>query len=347
MEKTLQELAALVDGAVIGDGQTVIAGISGIREARRGDITFIANRKYAHLLSACAASAVVIGEDVADPLLPAIKVKNPDWAFAKIVDAFAPPSPRLAPGIHPTAVVSKSARLGRGVTVGAHSIVEDEAIIGDGTVIYPQAYIGHWASVGAECLIYPQVVIRERCIVGDRCIIHSGTVIGSDGFGFSTVAGVHQKIPQIGIVEIEDDVEIGSNVSVDRARFGRTRIGKGTKIDNLVQVAHNVEIGPNCFIVAQAGIAGSSRVGRNVILAGQAGVDGHRTIGDNVVVAAKAGVTKDIPSNMLVSGYPAQIHERELKLQATVRRLPELVEEIRKIAERLSEIEKATKDAGK
>ena len=164
--------------------------------------------------------------------------------------------------------------------------------------------------------------------------------------GFSTVSGVHQKIPQIGFVEVEDEVEIGANVAVDRARFGRTRIGKGTKIDNLVQIAHNVEIGPNCLIVAQAGIAGSTRIGRNVILAGQSGVDGHKTVGDNVVVGAKAGVTRDLPSNLFVSGFPAQDHESELKLQATIRKLPAIIRHVKALEERLSEIEKKTTDPG-
>lgn len=346
MEKTVGELAELVDGAVIGDPKTPITGISGIREAKPGDITFIANRKYTHLLADCRASAVVVGEDVNGSPIPAIRVKNPDIAFAAIVDAFAPEPPQFPKRIHPTAVVGNDVTIGKDVTIEPYTIVQDGAEIGDHTLLYAHVYVGHLAKIGPNCQIYPHVVIRERCIVGSNCIIHSGTVVGSDGFGFSTVSGVHQKIPQIGIVEIEDDVEIGANVAIDRARFGKTRIGRGTKIDNLVQIAHNVEIGPNSFIIAQAGIAGSSRVGHNVILAGQSGVDGHRTIGDNVVVAAKAGVTKDIPSNSLVSGYPAQNHEKELKVQASIRKLPALIEHIKALEERLSEIEKTAKDSG-
>jgi len=347
VEKTLGELARLVDGAVAGDPQTSITGIAGIREARRGDITFIANRKYAHLLTGCQASAVVVSEDVSDCPIPCVRVKNPDMAFAKIVSAFAPAPPRLEPGIHPTAIVAANARLGSDVAVGACSVVQEGAEIGDSTVIYPQAYIGHFARVGANCLIYPQVVIRERCAVGSRCIIHSGTVVGSDGFGYSTVSGVHHKIPQIGIVEIGDDVEIGANVTIDRARFGTTRIGAGTKIDNLVQVAHNVDIGPNCLIVAQAGIAGSTRIGRNVILAGQSGVDGHRTVGNNVVVGAKAGVTKDIPPDKFISGFPAQDHERELRVQASIRKLPELVEHLKALEERVRRMEEPKQEPPK
>lgn len=340
MEKTLGDLAALVGGRVAGDPGITITGISGIREAKRGDITFIANKRYVHMLIGCQASAVVLGEDVAGSPVPAIHVKNPDAAFVRIVEAFAPEPIMFAPGVHETALIGKNVTIGKDVSIQAYTVVQDNASIGDGSVIYPHVYIGHFASVGANCQIYPQVVIRERCTVGNNCIIHSGTVIGSDGFGFSTVSGVHHKIPQIGTVEVCDDVEIGANVAIDRARFGRTRIGRGTKIDNLVQIAHNVEVGENSFIVAQAGIAGSSKIGRNVILAGQSGVDGHRIIGDNVVVAAKAGVTKDISSNALVSGFPAQPHDKELKFQATLRKVPSLIEQVKALEERLKQLER-------
>ncbi len=344
MEKTLAELAKLIGGRADGDASTVITGIAGIREAKRGDITFLANRKYTPLLADCRASAVVVSRDVNGTPIPSIKVKNPDMAFAKIVEAFAPEPPRFYKGIHPTVVLGEDVTIGKDVSVQAFSVVQDAAEIGDSTIIYPGVYIGHAAKIGKNCQIYPRVVIRERCIIGDNCIIHAGTVVGSDGFGFSTVSGVHHKIPQIGIVQIDDDVEIGANVAIDRARFGKTHIGRGTKIDNLVQIAHNVTIGANSFIVAQAGIAGSTSVGENVILAGQAGIDGHRHVGNNVVIAAKAGVTKDIPDNSLVSGFPAQPHERELKVQAILRKLPDLVNQIKGFEERLREIEKASEN---
>lgn len=349
MEKTVAELARLVGGIASGDSNTVITGIAAIREAKRGDITFVANKKYAPLLTECRASAAVVSQDVnvnGTPM-PAIKVKNPDMAFAKIVEAFAPEPPKFYKGIHPTVVLGEDVTIGKDVSVQAFTVIQDEVEIGDGTVLAPGVHVGHGAKIGRNCFIYPRVVIRERCIIGNNCIIHSGTVIGSDGFGFSTIAGVHHKIPQIGIVQIDDDVEIGANVTIDRARFGKTHIGRGTKIDNLVQIAHNVVIGENSFIIAQAGVAGSAVVGNNVILAGQSGVDGHRHIGNNVVVAAKAGVTKDIPDNMLVSGFPAQPHDKELKVQAILRKLPELVGQIKDIEERLREIEKAAKDSRK
>jgi len=345
VEKTVEELARLVGGKVSGDARTLITGIAGIREAKRGDITFLANKKYASLLNDCRASAVVVSQDVNGTQMPAIKVKDPDMAFARIVEAFAPEPPRFYKGIHPTVVLGEDVTIGKDVSVQAFTVIQDEVEIGDGTVLAPGVHVGHGAKIGKNCFIYPRVVIRERCIIGNNCMIHSGAVIGSDGFGFSTVAGVHHKIPQIGIVQIDDDVEIGANVTIDRARFGKTHIGRGTKIDNLVQIAHNVDIGENSFIIAQAGIAGSAVVGDNVILAGQSGVDGHRHIGNNVVVAAKAGVTKDIPDNLLVSGFPAQPHDKELKVQAILRKLPELASQIKDIEERLREIEKAAEDA--
>ncbi len=347
VERKLGDLAKLVAGKVAGDANTLITGIAGIREAKRGDITFLANRKYAPLLDECRASAVVVSPDVNGTDIPCIKVKNPDNAFAKIVDAFAPEPLKFYKGVHPTVVLGEDVKIGKDVSIQAFSVIQDEAEIGDGAIIYPGVYIGHAAKVGKNTQVYPRVVVRERCIIGNNCIIHAGTVIGSDGFGFSTVRGVHQKVPQIGIVQIDDDVEIGSNVTIDRARFGKTHIGRGTKIDNLVQIAHNVAVGENSFIVAQAGIAGSAHIGNNVILAGQSGVDGHRRVGNNVVVAAKAGVTKDIPDNLLVSGFPAQPHDRELKIQAIVRRLPDLVDQIKNLEERLSEIEKASKNPRK
>lgn len=345
MEKTLSDLARLVGGKVSGDGGIVVTGIAGIREAKTGDITFLANRKYTPLLAECHASAAVVSEDVDGVSIAAIKVKNPDIAFARIVEAFAPAPPRYYKGVHPTVVLGEDVRIGKEVSIQAFTVILDEAEIGDGSIIHPGVYVGNGAKIGKNCQIYPRVVIREHCVVGDDCIIHSGTVVGSDGFGFSTVRGVHHKIPQIGIVEIGDNVEIGANCAIDRARFGKTQIGRGTKVDNLVQIAHNVVIGENSFIVAQAGIAGSSHVGNNVIVAGQAGVDGHKRIGNNVVVAAKAGVTKDIPDNTFVSGFPAQPHDRELKIQAIIRKLPDLVDQIKALTERIGEIEKASKDS--
>jgi UDP-3-O-[3-hydroxymyristoyl] glucosamine N-acyltransferase len=336
---TLQELADLVDGSVDGDGSTVITGISGVKEAREGDITFIANQRYSGLLQETQASAVVVHKDLHNDLpMPAIRVKNPDLAFAKIVESIAPKYHKLEPGIHPTAQVAEGVELAEGVSVQAHAVIREGVKIGARTVIMPGVFIGEDTSIGEHCLLEPQVTIRQRISIGNRVIIHTGTVIGSDGFGFSTVEGVHHKIPQIGTVEIEDDVEIGANVTIDRARFDKTIIGQGTKIDNLVQIAHNVVIGEHSIVVAQTGISGSTVIGKNVILAGQSGVIGHIEIGDNVIAAARAGVTKDVPSDTRVSGFPALPHEKEMKLQACVRKLPELIATVKKLEEEVAKL---------
>lgn len=339
MKVTLKELAKLVDGKIEGNPDTVITGISGVKEARKGDVTFIANAKYISLLQETLASAVVVHKDLNNNLpIPAIRVENADLAFAKLVESVAPKSPKVETGIHSTSQIGENVKFGKNVSVQAFAIICDGVRIGDGTTVMPGVFIGEGCQIGNSCLLEPWVSVRERVVLGNRVIIHSGTVIGSDGFGFSTVEGVHHKIPQIGTVEIQDDVEIGSNVTIDRARFDKTIIGKGTKIDNLVQIAHNVIIGENSIIVAQTGISGSTVIGKNVTLAGQSGVIGHIEIGDNVIAAARAGVTKDVPSDTCVSGFPAQPHEKEKKLQAHVRKLPELLATVKTLEEKVARL---------
>ncbi len=339
MQKTLREIADLIDGEVVGDPSTVVTGICGIKEAEAGDLTFVANSRYLPLIKTTRASAIITSRDVKSSSKPIIRTDNPSLAFAKMVGLMAPNEMYRPQGIHPTAVVGQNVRLGKDVTVQAYVVVEDDAQIGDRTVLYTGSYIGHYTRIGDDCLIYPHVTVRERVTLGSRVIVHSGTVIGSDGFGFATVRGVHHKIPQIGTVVIEDDVEIGANVTIDRARFGVTSIGRGTKIDNLVQIAHNVVIGENSILVAQSGISGSTVVGKGVTLAGQAGIVGHITIGDNAVVAAQAGVTKSIPPNVCVSGYPAKPHASAKRINACVQRLPKLVKTVEELEDRIAELE--------
>ena len=331
----LSDVARLIGGTVVGDGETRITGLCGIREAGRGHLTFIANSKYLPLLESTRASAILTSREIRSAHLPIIQTEDPSLAFSKLT-AMANPETRERPrGISPKAVIGKRVRLGKEVAVQAFAVVEDGAEIGDRTVIQSGSAVGRGARIGNDCLIYPNVTIREKVEIGHRVIIHSGTVVGSDGFGFATVRGIHHKIPQTGTVIVEDDVEIGANVTIDRARFGKTVIGKGTKIDNLVQIAHNVVIGPNCILVAQAGISGSTTLGQNVVLAGQAGVVGHITIGDNVMVGAQSGVSKSIPANMQVWGYPAKPLARIKRVNAAVQRLPELYRRVEELERRL------------
>jgi len=344
MRKTLKEIARLIDGEVVGDGDIVITGISGIREAEEGDLSFLANPRYAPLMDTTKAAAVITSREINTAPKPIIRTDNPSLAFSRIISILLPNNQQYPSGIHPAAAIGKNVKLGRDIAVQAYAVIDDGAVIGDRTIIYAGSYIGYNVKVGCDCLIYPNVVLRENVVVGDRVIVHSGTCVGSDGFGFATVNGEHHKIPQIGTVVVEDDVEIGANVTIDRARFGKTVIGKGTKIDNLVQIAHNVVIGENSIIIAQAGISGSTVIGKNVTIAGQAGLVGHITVGDNAILAAQAGVTKPVPANICVSGYPAKPHDEAKRLNAFVSRLPQMAEEIKKLREKINQLENKITD---
>lgn len=348
MKMTLSEIAEVVGGKIQGDPNTVITGVSGIKEAREGDITFVANPKYTCLMKSTKAAAIITSFDMNGTDKPLIKTESSSLAFAKIVALIGAKKVKHPKGIHPKALISESAQIGKDVAIGPYAIIKDGVVIKDGAIVYGGCFIGDKVVIGEKSLIYSNVSIREEVEIGKRVIIHSGSVIGSDGFGFATVKGVQEKIPQIGRVVIEDDVEIGANVTIDRARFDKTRIGKGTKIDNLVQVAHNVAIGEHSIVVAQAGISGSTDVGNNVILAGQVGVAGHITLGDGTIVAAKGGVTKSTPSHTKVSGYPAKPHDQAKRVNACIQRLPvtyKRIKALEKEIERLKEIiENGNKD---
>lgn len=340
MRKTLAEIAKLVEGEVVGDSKIVITGLAGLREAKEGDLSFLANSKYSSLIDKTQASAILVPRKFAAETKTIIRTDNPSLAFAKIaltvIEGTISPKPQ---GIHKTAVIAKDAKVGKGVAVGAYAVVERKAAIGDNTVIFSGCFIGPSTTIGRDCLIYPNTTIRERVTIGRRVIIHSGAVIGSDGFGFEGVEGGYEKIPQIGTVIIEDDVEIGANATIDRARFDKTIIQRGTKIDNLVQIAHNVSVGENCIIVSQAGISGSVKIEKNVILAGQAGVAGHLTIGEGAIVAAQAGVTKSVPAHTTVSGYPAKEHEKAKRVNACLQRLPEYVKTVNELKKKIELLE--------
>jgi len=341
MNFTVKEIAKLIDGEIVGDPNILISGVSGIKEAQEGDITFLANPKYNSFLETTKASCVVVDKNTSSNTKTIIRVDNPSIAFSKVVNFLNKIDTYHPKGIHPTAVISDKAKIEKNVSIGAYTIIEDNAYIGENTIIYPNCYIGHSVKIGKDCLIYPSVVIRENVIIKDRVIIHSGTVIGSDGFGYVLVEGVNQKIPQVGTVLIEDDVEIGANVTIDRARFDKTIIGKGTKIDNLVQIAHNVKIGKNCIIVSQVGISGSTTLGDNVILAGQVGLVGHINIGDNSIVMAQSGVTKDLPKNSKVFGSPARDHNEAKRIIALMDRLPIIYKRLKELEKEIEEIKKS------
>ena len=336
---TVSELAALVGGQLASgaDGSIRIHRVASLAEAGPGDVTFLAHPRYRPLLMTCAASVALVPANFAHAVPTAcIYCENPATAFAKVLEKFAPPEIILPQGIHPTAVIGKDVRLGEGVSIQPYAIIEDRATIGDRTTIGAHCYIGQEASVGADSLLHPRVTLMHRCTVGNRAVIHSGAVIGADGFGFETREGRHMKVPQTGIVEIHDDVEIGANTCIDRARFGRTVIGEGSKLDNLVQVGHNVQVGKHCFLCGHVGIAGSVRIGNYVTLAGQSGTAGHLTIGDKVVVGASGGVTKSLSSNGIYLGFPA-LPAAEWKEQTVhIRQIGKLKERIARLEQILS-----------
>jgi UDP-3-O-[3-hydroxymyristoyl] glucosamine N-acyltransferase len=343
---SLEELAEAVGGEIVGERTVVITGVAGIREAKEGEITFLANPKYEPYLATTRASAVIANKDGNSPR-PILKVDNPYLAFLKVVTLFTERAfDRYPRGIDATAKVPDSAKVGADVSIGAYTVIGERVEIGDRATIRPLVSICDDVSIGEDCLIYPHVTIRECCEIGDRVIIHSGAVIGSDGFGYAKDGHRHHKIPQIGIVRLEDDVEIGANATIDRATTGVTLIKHGSKIDNLVQIAHNVVVGENSILAAQVGISGSTELGRNVVLAGQAGLVGHIEIGDGAMVGAQGGVTKSVPPNTRVSGYPAREHGFARKIYAASTRLPELLKEFRRLQERVEALERETGSNG-
>jgi UDP-3-O-[3-hydroxymyristoyl] glucosamine N-acyltransferase len=332
---TLKQLAKTSGGELVGDPSLQITGAASLAEATPGEVSFFANRKYIGLLRKTRASAVFVPADFAEPMPVAqIRVPNPTKAFEQVILQFAPKPITFAAGVHSSAVVDPSARLGKRVSIQPHAVIEAGTKIGDDTIIGAGSYIGHETTIGSACLIYPLVTVRERSRIGSRVIIHSGAVIGADGFGFETVDGRQQKIQQLGIVQIDDDVEIGANTTVDRARFGRTWVQEGVKIDNLVQIAHNVVIGKNSVIVAQTGISGSTRVGERVMMGGQVGIAGHLEISEGTMIAAQSGVSKSLPGGVWF-GYPA-VPLPEAKQQiAWVHRLGKLFARVKEIEKKL------------
>ena len=338
MEKQLRELAEYVQGTVSGDDHIMISRVAGIEEAEPGAITFLSNPKYRSKLASTKASAVIVAPDIEAEGLNLLKVPNPYFAFARLLTLFEkkfhPPV-----GIHATAVIGEDVRIGADCAIGAHVTLGNHVTIGDRAILHPGVVIGDHVTIGADTLIYPNVSILQDVRVGNRVILHSGAVIGSDGFGFAPVNGEYVKIPQVGAVAIDDDVEIGANVTIDRAALGVTHIQKGVKIDNLVQIGHNVVIGEHSVIVAQVGISGSTKIGRHVTLAGQVGVVGHIEIGDEAMVGAQSGISKSVAEKSIVSGSPAVEQTLWKKSQIALLKLPDALKTIRKLEQRLQELE--------
>ena len=337
MEFRVDDIARLVGGTVVGDGSRTIRGAAGLEDAGPDDLSFLKDSRNSRAVAALKttrAGAVIVPEDLETNGVTAIRVKNPLAGFAAVLARIE--SERRAPrkGVHPTASVAASARVAPSAYVGPYCVIEENAVIESGAVLLAQVYVGPRVKIGEGTRIYPQAVLREDTMVGRRCILHAGCVLGSDGYGFYFENNAHNKIPQIGNVILEDDVEVGACSTIDRATTGSTRIGKGVKIDNLVQVAHNVDVGENSLLVAQSGIAGSCRLGKGVVLAGQAGVADHLDIGDGTRIAGQSGVMEDLPPGSTVFGTPAQPIADAFKQTAVLRKLPALAKDLKTLKEK-------------
>jgi UDP-3-O-[3-hydroxymyristoyl] glucosamine N-acyltransferase len=354
--KTLNELANHVGGRVIGDGDVVIYKVAPIGEAAAGEITFLTNPRYQKFLRNCKASAVIVGPggvggaDRSAPL-SFLEAANPYVAFAKILQLFHPEQ-QFNGKVSPAAHIDDTAVVAEGVTIFPNVFVGPGAEIGRGTVLFPGVYVGAEAKVGGGCVLHPNVVIREGCCIGDRVILHAGVAVGSDGFGYAGGGAARIKIPQVGIVIIEDDVEIGANTTIDRATLGKTVVGHGAKIDNLVQIAHNVVIGEYSVVAAQAGIAGSTKLGKNVTLAGQVGVVNHVEIGDGATIGPQSGIPKSVPPGAVLSGgVAAAPHHEWLKVMTLLPQLPTLWSAVRRLEKEVARLLKgrekeSDRDAG-
>lgn len=335
---TVGELASAVGAQVTGAADVVISGVSSLEQAKSGDLAYVDGGRFIKAAQASKAAAFVVAQPLPDLPRPQLVTANPKYVFARLVQQFFT-APYKARGVAAQITQGTDVLIGPEVSIWPFVTLGDRVKIGARVTLYPGVFIGDDSEVGDDCLLYPNVTVRERCIVGNRVIVHSGTVIGSDGFGYVQEKGLHHKIPQIGTVVIEDDVELGANVTVDRATFGQTLIKRGTKVDNLVQIAHNVTVGEHNILVAQVGIAGSTTLGSHVVVGGQAGLTGHIEIGDRVMIAARSGVNRSLASNQNVSGTPAMPHEISILAHAVIPRLPELRQMVRELLRRVSALE--------
>jgi UDP-3-O-[3-hydroxymyristoyl] glucosamine N-acyltransferase len=345
MAHTLSEIADLLNVPVGASASRSLTGVNSLADASPSEISFLSSEAHASAFKTTRAAAVIVQRKLNLPGNPntiALPVDDAELAVAKVLELFAPPVPRPPPGVHPTAIVSPSASIGQGARIGPGVFIGDDCRIGRNAILHHNVYLSADVSLGEDCEFFPNVVVRERITIGHRVVIHAGSVLGTDGFGYRWDGAKHAKVPQIGTVLIEDDVEIGSCVCIDRAKFAATRVGRGTKIDNLVQIGHNVQIGPHCIIVGQAGLAGSATLGAGVVLGGQSAVRDHIHMGDGSMLAACSGVMENVDPKSIVSGLPALPHRQSLREQAALRRLPNLVVEVRKLKEELEQLKKQT-----
>jgi UDP-3-O-[3-hydroxymyristoyl] glucosamine N-acyltransferase len=343
---SLSDIAAAADGRLIGAGDVSIEGASSLDGARPGDLAYIDDDRFIEAAAASRASAFIVNRPIPELPRPQVVVSHPRIAFIRVVERFFLPPPRPR-GIAAEVARGADVEIGPDASIGPFVTLGDRARLGARVTLYPGVFIGEDAVVGDDCIFYPNVTVGDRCAIGARVVIHSGTVIGSDGFGYVQHEGRHHKIPQIGTVMIEDDVELGANVTIDRATYGRTLIGRGTKVDNLVQVAHNVTIGPDSILVAQVGIAGSTRLGADVMVGGQVGIGDHLEIGQGARIAARSGVGSHVAAGQVVSGTPALPHDTSVNIHRVFLRLPELRRQLRELAERVSALESALRPAPK
>lgn len=343
VKKRLREIAEHVGGTVVGDADVVVCDVRGIDEAGEGDLTFIANPKYRDRLDRTRASAIIVSPGVTSPGKNLIVTDDPYSAMAMSLTLLYPDEP-IPAVVHDRAFIEPDAEVGEGATLCPGVYVGRGARIGRGAVLYPGVFIGDDVTVGEESILHPNVVVYKRCTIGKRVTLHAGVVVGADGFGFANPGTDNRKVPQVGIVQIDDDVEVGANTTIDRGTLGKTWIQEGVKIDNLVQIAHNVVIGKNSIVVAQVGISGSTKLGESVILAGQVGVVGHITIGDHVVVGAQSGVHENIPPGQVVSGTPHMPHFAWLRAQACRAHLPEMRKTVNSLLKRIEQLEETVRD---
>lgn len=339
----LSDIASKLDCVLVGDKDLEIIGVAGLDEAEAGQLAFLSNPKYTPKLATTKASAVIVGKDFSSPTnLSLLHHSNPYLTFARAIELFYTP-PSLANEIHPSAVVSQTAKLGANIRIGANTVISDDVELGDNVVIYSNCTIYAGAKIGSNSVIHSNCVVREYVQIGERCTLQNGVIVGADGFGYAKKDdGSWYKIVQSGIVVLEDDVEIGANSTIDRATIGETRIKKGAKLDNLVMVGHASSVGENTLLCGQVGLAGSSKIGRNVTLAGQVGVAGHLTIGDNVIATAQTGIPNSVEANQVISGYPAIENRAWLKSSVIFTKLPELQKAFQQLQRRVAEIEKQT-----